>query len=47
MLINKIAEHYNFNDLLTKFFMFFNNKKKIIFYVEKILKNFIEIFVLN
>ena len=40
-VINKIAERYNFNDLLKNFLCFLITKRRL-FFVQKILKNFIE-----
>ena len=40
-IINKISEHYNFNNLLKNFLCFLTTKRRL-FFVEKILKNFIE-----
>ncbi len=42
LVINKISESFKLNDLLKNFMTFLVNKKRF-FYVEKILKNFIEI----
>ena len=41
-VINKIAEHYNFNDLLKNFLCFLITKRRL-FFIQKILKNFINI----
>ena len=41
-VINKIAERYNFNDLLKNFLCFLITKRRL-FFVQKILKNFINI----
>ena len=41
-IINKIAEHYNFNDLLKNFLCFLITKRRL-FFIQKILKNFINI----
>ena len=40
-VISKISENYKLNNLLTKFLNFLISKRRL-FYVEKILKNFIE-----
>ncbi len=41
-IISKISENYKLNNLLTKFLSFLTVKRRL-FFVEKILKNFIEI----
>ena len=41
-IISKISENYKLNNLLTKFLSFLISKRRL-FYVEKILKDFIEI----
>ena len=41
LVISKISENYKLNNLLTKFLSFLISKRRL-FYVEKILKNFIE-----
>ena len=41
-VINKIAERYNFNDLLKNFLCFLITKRRL-FFIKKILKNFINI----
>ena len=41
-IINKISEHYNFNNLLKNFLCFLTTKRRL-FFVQKILKNFINI----
>ena len=40
-IISKISENYKLNNLLTKFLIFLISKRRL-FYVEKILKDFIE-----
>tara|TARA_B100001540_G_scaffold310301_1_gene327880 strand:+ start:1204 stop:1761 length:558 start_codon:yes stop_codon:yes gene_type:complete len=42
LVINKISESFKLNDLVKNFMIFLVNKKRF-FYLEKILKNFIEI----
>ena len=39
--LNRISEQYKLNELLTKFLSFLTSKRRL-FYVDKILKNFIE-----
>ena len=41
-IINKISEHYNFNNLLRKFLCFLAEKRRL-FFLQNILKNFINI----
>ena len=40
-VINKISEHYNFNILLKNFLCFLVNKRRL-FFIRKILKNFVK-----
>ncbi len=41
-IMNKISEHYNFNNLLRKFLCFLVEKRRL-FFLQNILKNFINI----
>ena len=41
-IINKISEHYNFNNLLKNFLCFLTTKRRL-FFIQNILKNFINI----
>ena len=41
-VINKISEHYNFNILLKKFLCFLVEKRRL-FFLQKILRNFVDI----
>ena len=41
-VLNKIAEHYNFNDLLKNFLCFLVEKRRL-FFLRNILKNFVDI----
>ena len=41
-IINKISEHYNFNILLKKFLCFLVEKRRL-FFLQKILRNFVDI----
>ena len=41
-IINKISEHYNFNNLLKIFLCFLTTKRRL-FFIQNILKNFINI----
>ena len=41
-VLNKIAEHYNFNNLFKNFLCFLIEKRRL-FFIKKILKNFINI----
>ena len=42
-IINKISEHYNFNNLLKNFLCFLTTKRRL-FFIQNILKNFINFF---
>ena len=41
-IMNKISEHYNFNNLLRKFLCFLVEKRRL-FFLQNILRNFVDI----